>query len=329
MTKPGTASHGVRLLEVGEDSDGQRIDNYLLKQLKGVPKSVIYKILRKGEVRVDKKRAKPDYRLSLGETVRIPPIRQAARGEPQPVGEGLKKAVEEAILYEDDALIVVNKPAGLAVHGGSGVSVGLIEVLRELRRPAKFLELVHRLDKDTSGCIMVAKKRSMLKALHSRLRDEGGIEKRYLALVCGRWNGRQHRVEAPLEKYHLGSGERMVRVSREGKPSLTLFKWREHFQDATLVEAYPVTGRTHQIRVHAQHAGHPLAGDPKYTSEAQNEAFRELGLRRLFLHAHSISAPGLLAGGRDLYVEAPLEGSLQQLLDQLRRQQKDSGTKEQ
>jgi 23S rRNA pseudouridine955/2504/2580 synthase len=319
MAKTTNATHGVRLLEVGEDSEGQRIDNYLLKQLKGVPKSVIYKILRKGEVRVDKKRAKPDYRLSIGEMVRIPPVRQSERGAPAPVSDGLKHTIEQAILYEDDALIVINKPAGLAVHGGSGVSVGLIEVLRELRQPARFLELVHRLDKDTSGCIMVAKKRSMLKALHQKLRDESGIRKQYLALVCGRWKGRQHRIEAPLEKFHLASGERMVRVSRDGKPSLTLFKWREHFDNATLVEAYPVTGRTHQIRVHAQHAGHPLAGDPKYTPEAQNAVFREAGLRRLFLHARSITIPGLMASGKDFFVEAPLEESLEQVLARLRQ----------
>ena len=318
MTKSNTATHGVRLIEVGEDSDGQRIDNYLLKQLKGVPKSVIYKILRKGEVRVDKRRAKPNYRVSQGEIVRIPPIRQADRGEAQPVSQGLKKAIEDSILYEDDGLIVINKPAGLAVHGGSGVSVGLIEVLRELRQPTKFLELVHRLDRDTSGCIMVAKKRSVLKVLHQKLRDEGGIEKCYLALVCGRWKGRQHRIEAPLEKFHLASGERMVRVSRDGKPSLTVFKWREHFANATLVEAYPITGRTHQIRVHAQYAGHPLAGDPKYTTEEQNQGFRDRGLRRLFLHAHSIRVPGLLADGRDFFVEAPLEPSLDVFLRRLR-----------
>ncbi|MDX1693882.1 MAG: 23S rRNA pseudouridine(955/2504/2580) synthase RluC [Ketobacteraceae bacterium] len=325
MTKPDTASHGVRLLEVGEDSDGQRIDNYLLKQLKGVPKSVIYKILRKGEVRVDKKRAKPDYRLSIGEMVRIPPVRQASRGEPQPVGDGLKKLIEDAILYEDDALMVVNKPAGLAVHGGSGVSVGLIEVIREMRQPARFLELVHRLDKDTSGCIMVAKKRSMLKTLHQKLRDDSGIQKQYLALVCGRWKGKQHRIEAPLEKFHLASGERMVRVAREGKPSLTLFKWREHFAGATLVEAYPVTGRTHQIRVHALHAGHPLAGDPKYTPQDLNAGFRESGLRRLFLHASRISVPDLFRDGEAFEVEAPLDPELEGFLQVLRAREKAGG----
>ena len=213
---------------------------------------------------------------------------------------------------------MVNKPAGLAVHGGSGVSVGLIEVLRELRQPAKFLELVHRLDKDTSGCILVAKKRAMLKALHQRLREDGGIEKQYLALVHGRWRGKEHRIEAPLEKFHLASGERMVRVSREGKPSLTVFKWREHFANATLVEAYPITGRTHQIRVHAQHAGHPLAGDPKYAAAEQNAYFKERGLQRLFLHAHSLFIPGLLPGGVDFSVTAPIEESLQVTLQALR-----------
>ena len=317
MTNPKLESKGVHFLEIREDSDGQRLDNYLFKQLKGVPKSVIYKVLRKGEVRVDKKRAKPDYRLSIGESVRIPPIRVKERSEAPAVGDRLKALLEGAILYEDDSLVVINKPAGMAVHGGSGVSFGVIEVLREIRQGARFLELVHRLDKDTSGCLMVAKKRSMLKALHTRLRDEGGIEKRYLALVCGRWKGREHRIEAPLEKYHLGSGERMVRVSREGKPSLTVFKWKQHFAAATLVEAYPITGRTHQIRVHAQYAGHPLAGDPKYTSNEQNEPFKNAGLKRLFLHAYSISIAGLLANGVDFYVEAPIPDDLATTLGNL------------
>ncbi|MCG8669901.1 MAG: 23S rRNA pseudouridine(955/2504/2580) synthase RluC [Pseudomonadales bacterium] len=318
MTKLSSGSPSVRFLEVAEDSEGQRIDNYLLKQLKGVPKSAIYRVLRKGEVRVNKKRIKPDYRLQLGDLVRIPPIRVQPKAEVPPVGDRLKKLIEDAILYEDDALIVVNKPSGVAVHGGSGVSFGVIEILREMRPQAKFLELVHRLDKDTSGCLMVAKKRSMLKELHHRLRDEGGIEKRYVALVCGRWKGKQHRVEAPLEKFNLASGERMVRVSREGKPSLTIFKWLEHFEDATLVEAYPITGRTHQIRVHAQHAGHSLAGDPKYTSKEANAKFKDAGLSRLFLHAKSISIPNLLSGGVDFYVEAPIDKPLNTLLETLR-----------
>ncbi|MCG8317091.1 MAG: 23S rRNA pseudouridine(955/2504/2580) synthase RluC [Pseudomonadales bacterium] len=310
MTNPKFESKGVHFLEIAEDSEGQRLDNYLFKQLKGVPKSVIYKVLRKGEVRVNKKRAKPDYRLSIGESVRIPPIKVKERSDQPAVGDRLKAVVENAIIYEDDALVVLNKPAGMAVHGGSGVSFGVIEVLREIRQSARFLELVHRLDKDTSGCLMIAKKRSMLKGLHQRLRDEGGIEKRYLALVCGRWKGKEHRIEAPLEKFHLSSGERMVRVSRDGKPSLTVFKWRQHFASATLLEAYPITGRTHQIRVHAQYAGHPLAGDPKYTTKEQNEAFKSAGLKRLFLHAHSISIPGLLADGLDFYVEAPMPEDL-------------------
>lgn len=322
MTNPSTQSDGVRFVEVGEDSDGQRIDNYLLKQLKGVPKSMIYRIIRKGEVRVNKKRVKQDFRLSTGDAVRIPPVRVKEQNSVKPVGDRLKKLIENAILFEDDALLVVNKPSGVAVHGGSGVSFGVIEILRELRPNAKFLELVHRLDRDTSGCLMVAKKRSMLKRLHDRLREKGGIDKRYSALVCGRWKGKEHRIEAPLEKFNLSSGERMVRVSSEGKPSLTIFKWVEHFENATLVEAYPVTGRTHQIRVHAQYAGHPLAGDGKYTPNEQNQRFKEHGLSRLFLHAQSISVPGLLPGGLDFYVEAPIEGSLEATLNNLRNELK-------
>jgi 23S rRNA pseudouridine955/2504/2580 synthase len=288
MTDQGSTT-GVRLLDIDANSDGQRVDNFLLRELKGVPKSRIYRLLRKGEVRVNKGRVKAEYRLQSGDQVRIPPIRMSA-DEPGEVSvsAGLAERLAAAILYEDEGLIVINKPAGLAVHGGSGVSLGLIEALRALRPEARFLELVHRLDRDTSGCIMVAKKRSGLLILHEALRGDG-IDKRYLALAAGKWSKGRNEVSAPLEKNTLRSGERVVRVSASGKEALTKFAVVEQFEGATLVEASPITGRTHQIRVHAQFAGHPLAGDEKYGDREADERFRQLGLRRLFLHAHTLS----------------------------------------
>ncbi len=279
---------GVRVVEIDAGSDGQRIDNFLLRELKGVPKSRIYNLLRRGEVRVNKGRVKAEHRLHAGDVVRIPPVRVADEGAAPSVSAALSDRLSEAILFEDEGLIVVDKPAGLAVHGGSGVSLGLIEALRAMRPQARFLELVHRLDRDTSGCIMVAKKRSALLTLHEALRGDG-IDKRYLALATGAWPRQRTRIEAPLEKNTLRSGERVVRVSTNGKPAVTEFAVLESFSIATLMEVAPITGRTHQIRVHAQYAGHPLAGDDKYGDNTVNARFRELGLRRLFLHAHSLS----------------------------------------
>ncbi|HEY3698534.1 MAG TPA: 23S rRNA pseudouridine(955/2504/2580) synthase RluC, partial [Spongiibacteraceae bacterium] len=280
---------GVRLVAIDANSDGQRVDNFLLRELKGVPKSRIYNLLRRGEVRVNKGRVKAEYRLQSGDQVRIPPLRMAAMDAAAPnVSSALSDRLAAAILFEDEALLVIDKPVGLAVHGGSGVSLGLIEALRVMRPQARFLELVHRLDRDTSGCIMVAKKRSALLTLHTALRGDG-IDKRYLALAAGIWPRNRTRVEAPLEKNTLRSGERVVRVSTEGKPAQTNFTVLESFAGATLIEAAPLTGRTHQIRVHAQYAGHPLAGDEKYGEKETNAHFRELGLRRLFLHAHTLA----------------------------------------
>lgn len=315
MSEQGSAS-GVRLVVVDANSEGQRVDNFLLRELKGVPKSRIYRLLRKGEVRVNKGRVKAEHRLQSGDTVRIPPLRMSddEAGEIT-VSDTLAERLHDAVLYEDDALIVIDKPAGLAVHGGSGVSLGLIEALRALRPEARFLELVHRLDRDTSGCIMVAKKRSALVALHEALRGDG-IDKRYLALVAGAWPKRRTSVEAPLEKNTLRSGERVVRVSAAGKPALTRFAIAESFATATLVEASPVTGRTHQIRVHARQAGHPLAGDDKYGDKAADERFRQLGLRRLFLHARSL---GFEWQGRPLLLRAELPADLRNFLEVLRK----------
>jgi len=315
MINPSHANSGVQLLEIGPEAAGQRIDNFLRTQLKGVPKTLIYRILRKGEVRVNKGRIKPEYKLQAGDLVRVPPLRLAERDEPAPLAQGLLERLEAAIVHEDKALILLNKPAGIAVHGGSGLSHGVIEALRQLRPEAKDLELVHRLDRDTSGLLMVAKKRSMLRHLHEALRGDG-VDKRYLALVRGFWPAAQKQVSAPLQKNTLRSGERMVEVDEEGREALTLFRVLRRFGDfATLVEAKPVTGRTHQIRVHARHAGHPIAGDAKYGDEEFTREIRVLGGKRLFLHAYSLVVP--LPEGGELRLEAPVDEMWAQTLERL------------
>ncbi len=305
MTNLTPPTPGVRLVEVAPEFAGQRIDNFLITYLKGVPKTLIYRILRKGEVRVNKGRIKPEYKLQAGDVVRVPPVRVPERDEPVPVAQGLLQRLEAAIVHEDKGLIVLNKPAGIAVHGGSGLSFGVIEAFRQLRPDAKELELVHRLDRDTSGLLMIAKKRSMLRHLHEQLRGDG-VDKRYMALVRGNWPTAQKQVRAPLLKSNLRSGERMVEVNEEGKEALTLFKVLRRFGDfATMVEARPITGRTHQIRVHALHAGHCIAGDPKYGDEDFSREIRDLGGKRLFLHAYALTVP--LPDGGQLKVEAPVD----------------------
>ncbi len=304
----------VREIEVGEDGVGQRIDNFLLKTLKGVPKSRIYRILRKGEVRVNRGRIKPEYRLRMGDMVRIPPIRVSETSEPVSPGNRVLKLIEQNILYEDKGLLVLNKPSGLAVHGGSGVSFGVIEAFRALRPDARFLELAHRLDRDTSGCLVIAKKRSVLRAFHELLR-EGGMDKHYLALVQGRWQGGKRRVEAPLRKNVLKSGERVVRVSEDGKAALSIFTPITIYKDCTLMRVKLVTGRTHQVRVHAQFCGHPIAGDDKYGDAAFNREMAMRGLKRLFLHAAELRFT--LPDSATIHVEAPLEATLQTLLSRL------------
>lgn len=305
----------VYFVEITEDNDGQRIDNFLLTKLKGVPKSLIYRILRKGEVRVNKKRAKPEYRVQIGDLIRIPPVRVAEKKTPAKVSDKLTEQLEAAILFEDNDLIVVNKPSGLAVHGGSGISLGLIECFRQMRPQLKFLELVHRLDRDTSGCILIAKKRSALKLMHESL-QRSRITKIYHALVVGRWSDRNQRVDAPLRKNELKSGERIVKVSADGKECLTEFKVLKRFsKEATLIEARPITGRTHQIRVHCQFSGHPIIGDEKYTPDDVNAEMRGKGINRLFLHAAELRFP-LPSGGRKTVI-APLERSLEVALQRL------------
>lgn len=312
----------VRLVRVPEDRAGQRLDNFLLGQLKGAPKSLIYKIVRSGQVRVNGGRAKPETRLEGGDEVRIPPVRLAEAGDKAPPPKGLLAALEASIVFEDARLLAINKPSGLASHGGSGISHGAIESLRALR-PRESLELVHRLDRDTSGLLIVAKKRSALTELQALMResdaDDGrGIAKRYLALLVGRMPDGTMSVDAPL---HIGlrqGGERHVQVHRDGKPSLSHFRVLERRGGHSYCEVRIETGRTHQIRVHAQHIGHPVAGDDKYGDAEVNKRLREqAGLRRLFLHAASLEFS--LDGGRAQYLlDAPLAPELVEVLDRLK-----------
>ena len=305
----------VRFIEVDSEYAGQRLDNFLVRELKGVPRTRIYRALRKGEIRVNKGRVKGDYRLCESDSIRIPPLRVAERDERSEVPRRWSGLLDDHLIYEDPGLLVIDKPSGLAVHGGSGLDAGMIECLRLLRPQSKYLELVHRLDRDTSGCVLVAKKSSVLRELHRQLREDK-VGKRYLALVAGRWSPRRSFVEAPLKKNTLKSGERMVRVDREGKPSRTEFSIVERLGDATLVEARPVTGRTHQIRVHCLQAGHPILGDPKYGDRDANQWAAERGLKRLFLHAAGLSFR--LPSGERLELSAPLDESLENVLSRLR-----------
>ncbi|GAB1153887.1 MAG: 23S rRNA pseudouridine(955/2504/2580) synthase RluC [Shewanella algae] len=318
-TETPSPNQQVRLVTIDEDNVGQRIDNFLLSKLKGVPKSMIYRIVRKGEVRVNKKRIKPEYKLAEGDQVRIPPVRVSEENYRTAPSANLERVsrLEDRILFEDKHILVLNKPAGIAVHGGSGVDYGVIEALRSLRPQQKFLELVHRLDKDTSGVLLVAKKRSALKHLHDQLRHKQ-MQKDYQALVRGEWQKHDKVVKAPLLKLTLKSGERIVRVNTEGKTSETRFKILQRYDGATLVQASPVTGRTHQIRVHCQYAGHPIACDEKYSEQKFDDSMRALGLNRLFLHAAQLKFihPDTET---EMTVQAPLDPELLELLEKLTR----------
>jgi 23S rRNA pseudouridine955/2504/2580 synthase len=314
------ATPAVRYLEIDETRAGQRLDNFLIATLKGVPKSHIYRILRKGEVRINKGRARPDYRLEPGDVVRIPPLRLSPpKLDSAEAAEGFAWLLPR-ILYEDDDLMVVNKPAGLAVHAGSGVAVGLIEALRGLRPEAPFLDLAHRLDRDTSGCLLLAKTRPALLALHRLLR-EGNMEKRYLALVAGAWRGGAREVRASLEKNRPRSGERMVEVSEDGREAASHFTPQQRFGSASLMEIRLLTGRTHQARVHAAHVGHPIAGDDKYGDREFNRRLQRLGLKRMFLHAHRLRFAHPVSGCK-MDVEAPLPDELSLLLERLAHETK-------
>ena len=302
-------------IQVSTDVAGQRIDNFLLARLKGVPRSRVYRLLRSGEVRVNKGRARPSQRLAAGDQVRLPPLRRPAQGDSVAPSAQLRERLAESLLYEDDRVLVLNKPAGLAVHGGSGISLGVIETLRAMRPEAE-LELVHRLDRDTSGCLMISKRRSALRRLHAQLRD-GEVDKRYLALLCGRLTQPTIEVALALSTNRVRGGERVVRVDpAAGKPSRTWFRKQRDLGPFTLVEAELDTGRTHQIRVHAAHLGAAVAGDPKYGDPADNERLRAFGLKRLFLHAAALSFRPQEDGPR-VQVTAPLPEPLEAVLRRL------------
>lgn len=304
----------VTFLEVGEDSAGQRIDNFLLKHLKGVPKSHVYRILRSGEVRVNKGRAAPDRRLELGDRVRVPPVRVAEKHADTAV-----PARDFAVVFEDEALLVIDKPAGVAVHGGSGVDFGVIEQLRQARPTAKFLELAHRLDRETSGLLIIGKKRSALTRLHDQFRD-GGIDKRYLALVKGRWRDKLRNVKLPLHKYLTAEGERRVRVDPAGKEAHSVMRlqgrWATPLGEVSLLEVELRTGRTHQIRVHLAHLGFPILGDEKYGDFALNRDLQKAGLKRMFLHAAAMRLPHPLTAER-LELTAALPAELEKFLQRI------------
>lgn len=309
----------VQHITVSDDEAGQRIDNYLKRQLKGVPKSLIYRILRKGEVRVNKKRIKPEYKLISQDVVRVPPVRVTEKTEVAHAHLNQIAKLNDCILFEDDYLLVLNKPSGFAVHGGSGLSFGVIEGLRALRPQARFLELVHRLDRDTSGVLIVAKKRSALRELHRQLREKL-VQKDYLALVHGKWPRSMKKVNAPLAKNLISSGERIVKVDKEqGKLSLTRYQLERNLGAMTLVKASPVTGRTHQIRVHCQYAAHSIAGDKKYSTHEQQTLAKELGVKRLFLHAWQIRFTHPRSG-QELKLVADLDPQLQTIVDHLAEQ---------
>ena len=321
------ASDQVSFIEIDESAAGQRIDNFLVRVCKGVPKSHIYRILRSGEVRVNKGRVDAQYRLALGDIVRVPPIRTSQ--STVPAGAVPVPAAQFPVLYEDDALLVIDKPAGVAVHGGSGVAFGVIEQLREARPQGRFLELVHRLDRETSGVLMLAKKRSALVGLHEQMR-ENQTDKRYFACVHGEWAsdwGRRRAVKEPLHKYLTPEGERRVRVQADGMPSHTVFNLVERWPGYALLEAELKTGRTHQIRVHLAHLGLPIVGDAKYGNFALNKALArngaQPGIKRMFLHAYRMKLAHPITGAT-LQFEAPLPADCRDFVEALRAQREGS-----
>ena len=316
----GDGRAAVRHVEARAGDAGQRIDNFLTRHLKDVPRSRLYRLLRKGEVRVNGRRVRADYRLETGDRVRLPPVRldvdhAAVPGQPS---AALRRLALASVRYEDPDVLVLDKPAGVAVHGGSGVSFGLIEALRAARPELDELELVHRLDRDTSGCLLVAKRRRALRELHAKLRERD-VEKRYLALLCGRWRLGTKTIDLPLATNRRQGGERVVKVDPAGQSALSRFVPIEHYRNvATLVEVVIGTGRTHQIRVHAAYAGHPVAGDEKYGDRDCNRALAGFGLRRMFLHAASLAFRWDAAPGGRFEIEAPLGGDLAAVLEALR-----------
>ena len=305
----------VTWLEIDESSAGQRIDNFLIRHLKGVPKSHLYRILRSGEVRVNSRRVDATYRLEINDKLRIPPVRVSDKKVDTPPPPALSARLVGTTLYEDDALLVINKPAGFAVHGGSGISRGVIEQLRWELPELKFLELVHRLDKETSGVLMLAKKRSALTRMHALIR-EGAVEKRYLTLVKGVWRDPKRSVKLKLHKYLTEEGERRVAVTEDGQASHTIFHLRQSWDEYSLLEAELKTGRTHQIRVHLAHLGFPIAGDDKYGDFPLNKQLSKQGLKRMFLHAFCLEFAHPLTA-QPMHLEAPLAPELAKFISKL------------
>jgi 23S rRNA pseudouridine955/2504/2580 synthase len=297
----------VTWLVVGEEGAGQRIDNFLLRHLKGVPKSHVYRVVRSGEVRVNSGRVKPDHRLQVGDKLRVPPVRVS---DPKP---SQAKPLNLPVVFEDAALIIIDKPSGIAVHGGSGVSYGVIESLRAERPQAKFLELAHRLDRDTSGLLVVAKKRSALVELHRMLR-EGEVDKTYLAVVKGSWSRKEPEIRESLHKYVNAQGERRVSVQEDGKAAVTRVRPLKVHEDFSLLQLQLLTGRTHQIRVHLAHAGHPVLGDDKYGDFPLNRLLAKEGVKRLLLHASSLSLKHPLSGAA-LALKSPLPGDMKGFIE--------------
>ena len=322
-TPPKSRTVGkVEVVAVAEKHEGQRLDNFLIRQLKGVPRSRIYRLIRRGEVRVNKKRCKPERKLEIGDQVRIPPYSGADISEPGRPSAALQELLLQSVLYEDEQFMVINKPSGLAVHGGSGINLGLIEAMRQLKAEWAGLELAHRLDRNTSGCLVISKQNRFLKHIQEELKARR-VKKLYLALVFGSWPDSLQQVDAPLQKELLSSGDRIVRVVAAGKPAFTEFRVRQRFQGATLIEASPATGRTHQIRVHCQYSGHPIVADNKYTLDkymeknAESPLWKPLkGVKSLCLHASKIhfSVPNRESA---LEVEAPMDQQMERVLDNL------------
>lgn len=317
-TEAGSAAPkaSVTYVEAAEGDVGQRIDNFLMRILKDAPRSLVYRILRSGEVRVNGGRIGPEYRLAQADRIRVPPVRIKTREEPRTPSKSLREFLAAAVIHEDRDLIVINKPAGVAVHGGSGLNFGVIETLRALRPELQELELVHRLDRETSGCLLIAKRRAVLRELHAMLRERT-MEKRYVALLVGRWPFGNKTIDLPLKTNLKQGGERMVRVHADGQAAITSFEPVRNFGKlATLVEVGIGTGRTHQIRVHAQHAGFPIAGDEKYGDRERDAPLKPFGLARMFLHAQSLSFQRAGAS-QPFTVAAPLPPELQLVLDRL------------
>ena len=306
---------GVEYRDISDDESGQRIDNYLLSQLKGVPRSRVYRLIRRGEVRVNKGRVAPTYRLQPNDRVRIPPVRRSGPRADSKIAESTRERLTDSVLFEDDRLLVINKPPGIAVHGGSGRSFGVIEALRAARTDCRYLELVHRLDRDTSGCLMIAKKRSYLRLLHELLRS-GRFSKNYMALVRGSWQQGTVLLENKLRTDKGGSGERLVRLDESGKNARSRFSPIEDLRIATLMNIALLTGKTHQIRVQAMAAGHPLGGDEKYGEKEFNDQMSRYGLRRIFLHASSLSYEDPVSGEPRVF-SCPLPDDLRRVLDRM------------